>query len=399
MRLHIDHDVCNLCGRCVEECPYNALEESQGRIRPNEKCNFCGACVETCPADAVWLEPDAAEEERGARGHTGVWVYGEHHDGRLHPVVFELIGKGRELARARRCPLEVVLMGHGIADVAGQLAGLPVSAVRLVDHPALAQYRDGPHSRALARLIAQFRPEVVLAGATARGRSLMPRVAVLCHTGLTADCTALEIDPLTGNLRQTRPAFGGNIMATIITRDRRPQMATVRPRVMSTPRRDGSAAPPIRRWTPADELMADAVEILALEKTAAESVNIAAADVLVAGGRGVGGPEGFELLRRVAGLLGGEVAASRAAVDAGWVPYSRQVGQTGKTVQPDLYLAVGISGSVQHRAGMQSAGTIVAVNTDPEAPIFGIADYGIVGDYREVLPELVRIFEKEAARE
>ncbi|MFO8008970.1 MAG: electron transfer flavoprotein subunit alpha/FixB family protein, partial [Candidatus Brocadiia bacterium] len=267
------------------------------------------------------------------------------------------------------------------------------------EHPDLGDYRDGPHARVLARMVAEASPEIVLAGATARGRSLMPRVAVLCRTGLTADCTGLEIEPEEGNLLQTRPAFGGNIMATILTRRHRPQMATVRPRVMSAPAPGDGGPPPVRRWQPPDELLRDPVQVLSRQERAEEGVSIAEADVLVAGGRGLGGPEGFELLRELAGLLGGEVAASRAAVDAGWIPYSRQVGQTGKTVQPDLYVAVGISGAVQHRAGMQSAGTIVAVNSDPEAPIFEVSDYAVVSDYRPVLSALLELLRREAGSE
>jgi electron transfer flavoprotein alpha subunit len=320
----------------------------------------------------------------------GVWIYGEHHEGRLHHVVLELVGKGTELAGTLDCPPEVVVFGAGLGDIPPQLAGLPVDAVHLVEHPALAEYRDGPCSQALARLISEHRPEIVLAGATSQGRSLMPRVAILCGTGLTADCTGLEIDPETGNLLQTRPAFGGNVMATIVTRRHRPQMATVRPKVLAPPAARGAAQPAVHRWTPPDELLRTTVEVLGRRKGARESVNIAEADVLVAGGRGLGGPEDFDLLRELADLLGGDVAASRAAVDAGWMPYERQVGQTGKTVQPDLYVAVGISGSVQHRAGMQSSRTIVAVNSDPAAPIFQVADYGIVGDCRLVVPALIR---------
>ena len=323
--------------------------------------------------------------------HTGVLVYGEQHAGRLHHVVLELVGKGAELAAARGCPLEVVALGEGLDGVPPQLAGLGVHTVHLVHHPALADHRDGPHSRALAWLIGQRRPEIVLAGATARGRSLMPRVAVLCRTGLTADCTGLEIDAESGNLLQTRPAFGGNIMATIVTRRHRPQMATVRPRVMAAAVPAGGALPEAHLWTPPDEMMEEDVLVLHRAEESPETVNIADARVLVAGGAGIGGAEGFARLRELAELLGGEVAASRAAVDAGWAPYSRQVGQTGRTVQPDLYVAVGISGSVQHRAGMQSSGLIVAVNTDPFAPIFQAADYGVVGDWRVVLPRLASL--------
>lgn len=414
MALHIDHEACTLCLRCIEECPYDALAESQGRIAVTPECTLCGACVEICPVEAIGLDatapvagrpvaPESPERVSERDTHRGIWVYGEHHQGRLHPVVFELIGKGMELAGARVCSLEVVAVGADLGDVAAQLAGLPLDAVHLVEHPALAAYRDDLYGLAIAHMIAERRPEIMLAGATSQGRSLMPRVAVLCKTGLTADCTGLDIHAETGNLLQTRPAFGGNVMATIVTAHHRPQLATVRPKVMAPPAGRGQAVPEVRRWAPPPELMATRVEVLEQGQQTQQTVNIAEADALVAGGRGLGGPEGFELLGRLAAALGAEVAASRAAVDAGWVPYERQVGQTGKTVHPDLYVAVGISGAVQHRAGMQSCGTIVAVNNDPAAPIFEIADYGIVGDYREVLPPLIeqltQIKKKESAGE
>jgi electron transfer flavoprotein alpha subunit len=328
--------------------------------------------------------PRTDDEKPGA-----VWVYGEHHDGCLHHVVFELVGKAAELARALGCPVEVVAVGHALDGLAAQLEGLPADLLRLAVHPRLAHQTDGPYARVLAGLVREHRPQVLLAGATSHGRSLLPRASVLCHTGLTADCTGLEVEPGTGNLLQTRPAFGGNVMATIVTRRHRPQMATVRPRVMRAPERRGARRPPVQTWAVPEALLEDEVQLLSRSAAEREVVNISEANVLVAGGRGVGSPEGFRTLAELASALGGELAASRAAVDAGWMPYERQVGQTGKTVQPALYVAVGISGSVQHRAGMQSAGTIVAVNSDPRAPIFQVADYGIVGDWREVVPRLI----------
>jgi electron transfer flavoprotein alpha subunit len=398
MALRIDHEACVLCGRCIEVCPFGALSDDGGRIVVSDACTLCGACVPECPVEAISL-PEGAASAAEAPAGGAVWVYGEQHDGRLHHVVFELIGKAVELASDLGRPVEVVTLGHGLDGLASQLAGLPVRALHVVDHPALAHASDGPCARALAHLVRQARPDIVLAGATAHGRSLMPRVAVLCRTGLTADCTGLEIDPDSGCLLQTRPAFGGNVMATIVTRTHRPQMATVRPRVMTAPQPSGGAVPAVRRWEQPAEVFADVVQVQERRTRAEALVNIAEADVLVAGGRGLGGPEGFRLLEQLAEALGGEVAASRAAVDAGWVPYERQVGQTGKTVQPRLYVAVGISGAVQHRAGMQSSDTIVAVNADPAAPIFDVADYGIVGDYREVIPHLIRQVRAGAAGE
>ncbi|MCD6416583.1 MAG: electron transfer flavoprotein subunit alpha [Planctomycetes bacterium] len=394
MGLLIEHETCTLCGLCVEKCPYGALQQVGGRIRVTEQCTLCGACVEACPAAALSIEEGAAAApESGA--WRGVWVYGEHDDGRFHPVVFELIGKGAQLARALNCPLSVATAGVASGQMVSELTGLPVQSLYVAENKALGPYRDAPHARALATLVQRHRPEALLAGATARGRSLMPRVAVLCRTGLTADCTGLDIDAQTGNLLQTRPAFGGNIMATIETRRHRPQMATVRPRVMTPPSRRGTAVPALRR-VPVPEPTSDhLVQVISRAVREEERVHLTEADVLIAGGRGLGGAAGFELLRELAETLGGEIGASRAAVDAGWIPYAHQVGQTGKTVQPDLYVAVGISGALQHRAGMQSSGTIVAVNTDPNAPIFQVADYGVVGDYRAVLPQLIRRLRQE----
>lgn len=391
MPLRIDADACVLCLECVEMCPYGALSEVDGRIVVGDACTLCGACVPECPVEAIALEDAARPDAPAGAAGGAVWVYGEQHEGRFHHVVLELVGKGAELAAALGVRLQVVALGQGqdVDGLAAQLAGLPVDALHVVDDPSLAHGRDEPCARALRHLIARLHPQIVLAGATAHGRSLMPRVAVLCHTGLTADCTGLEIGREGGNLLQTRPAFGGNVMATIVTRGHRPQMATVRPRVMSPPTPSGTATPPVHRWPLPPGAPEVGVEVLQRRADAREAVNIAEADVLVAGGRGLGGPDGFKLIRELAGALGGEVAASRAAVDAGWATYERQVGQTGKTVQPRLYVAVGISGAVQHRAGMQSAGTIVAINSDAAAPIFEVADYGVVGDYREVLPLLI----------
>jgi len=391
MGLRINKEVCNLCGRCVKECPYGALQQVEGELKVDQRCVLCGACIAVCPVEALSIPIERTAPERTpVDSYRGVWVFGELHEGALHRVVFELIGVGQRLAERRRCPLEVVVLGDGLSEVQCQLAGYPVDRVHLVEHPRLAVPAAEPYARIIADLIVRHRPEIVLAGATSFGRSVIPRVAVLAHTGLTADCTGLDVDEETGNLMQTRPAFGGNIMATILCPDHRPQMATVRPGVMPPAAPQGTRMPSLSRTVPTRQQLRSGTKLLRLVSGTDEAVNIADADVLVAGGRGVGGPEGFEPLRELASALGGAVAASRAAVDAGWIPYAHQVGQTGKTVQPSLYIACGISGSVQHLVGMQASSLIVAINTDADAPIFRVADYGIVGDVREVVPELVR---------
>ena len=389
MALEISHDECVLCGQCLEACPYEALERIQDKIVVREWCTLCGACLEVCPPGALAIK---VEEDRGPavdlEAYRGVWILAEHHDRMLHRVVPELIGAGRRLADERDSALEVVVPGADISPLPEQLAGYPVDRVRLLEHERLAEPLAEPTAKALSAVMRERKPEIVLAGATSFGRCVIPRVATLLHTGLTADCTGLEIDAETGNLLQTRPAFGGNVMATIACPDHRPQMATVRPGVMTPCEASGSEIPPVARHT-VDLSGRDVTsKLVRVIQGTDETVNIADADVLVAGGRGVGGPKGFDILRELAAELGGQVAGSRVAVDAGWIPYAHQVGQTGKTVQPSLYIACGISGSLQHRVGMQSSDVIVAVNTDPDAPIFKLADYGIVGDLHRVLREL-----------
>jgi electron transfer flavoprotein alpha subunit len=400
MAVLIDHDICILCNRCIQVCPFGALERIETpagtRIHVNEKCTLCGACEKACPVDAITI-PDASETRKRPEGYGGVWVYGEHAHGQFHHVVYELIGKGIELAGTLGCPLEVVALGTDGESLAGQLAGYPVKGLHLLGCGDAEELPDDATARALAWLIDRQKPEILLAGATSHGRSMIPRVATLCATGLTADCTRLEIDQDTGDLLQTRPAFGGNVMATIVTRFHRPQIATVRPKVMVPPEKVTSPAPPVHVVSPPEHSAQSAVRVLEQVRDAAlEAANIADADVLVAGGRGLGGPDGFGLLEELADALGGEVAASRAAVDAGWAPYARQVGQTGKTVHPDLYVAVGISGAVQHVVGMSSSGTVVAINTDAGAPIFDTADYGIVCDYRAVVPRIIEQVKAQA---
>ncbi|HDG68201.1 MAG TPA: electron transfer flavoprotein subunit alpha/FixB family protein, partial [candidate division Zixibacteria bacterium] len=306
-------------------------------------------------------------------------------------VGFELLGAGRALANARGVPLYAVVLGHGIGDIGKEYIAHGADRVIIADSERLHDFDPEIYTAVLEHLVKKYKPEIVIAGATVWGRSLVPRLAVRIHTGLTADCTQLDIDPDTGLLLQTRPAFGGNIMATILCPNHRPQMATVRPRVMKPlepdPSRQGEI---IHEDVSAISLPKSRIKILESVEELGEMINIADADVIVSGGRGLGGPEAFGMLFELAELLGGAVGASRAAVDAGWIPYAHQVGQTGKTVSPKLYIAIGISGAIQHLVGMQSSDTIIAINKDPNAPIFEVADYGVVGDLFEIVPELIR---------
>ncbi len=319
-----------------------------------------------------------------------IWVFVEQQEHQVHPVSWELLGAAKRLsADLPGSVVEAVLPGHQIADLAPQAFHYGASRVYVIDSPVLEIYRNLPYAMAVSQLVMQYRPEIFLIGATTLGRDLAGSIATRVGTGLTADCTELAIDPAQHILAATRPTFGGNLMATILCRRHRPQMATVRPRVLPMPDPIPDATGEVIA-VPFD-LREEDVPVKRLRLIRAEEQpNIEYADVLVAGGRGVGGPEGFALLEELADALGGMVAASRPVVDAGWMDAGRQVGQTGKTVRPKLYIAAGISGAVQHRVGMSGADVILAINTDPNAPIFQIATLGIVGDLYDVIPALIR---------
>ena len=334
----------------------------------------------------------------------GVFVFAEQDGGRVAEVSLELLTKGRELADTLHVHLAAVLLGHRLADAPQQLIAHGCDVVHVADDPRLAVYTTLPYARIVSDALAQVRPDIVLFGASPVGRDLAPRVASQLRTGLTADCTNLaigdHIDPVRKTewknlLYQIRPAFGGNIIATIVTPDHRPQMATVREGVMrmSQPdpnRRGEIVAIPVRLGNEAE--IVRIIERVKAERT----VNLKGAKVVVSGGAGVGGPDGFALIRELARTLGGEVGASRAAVDAGYISRDHQVGQTGTTVRPKLYIAAGISGSIQHRAGMSESGKIIAINLDPGAPIFSFAHYGVVGDLFQVIPMMIEAYKAKA---
>ncbi len=375
------------CGDCVDVCPYQAIELVEGLAVIGEGCTLCGACVDSCGFEAILIrEPSRVPAQRD---YSGIWVFAEQRDGKLNPVSYELLGEGRRLAQVRGEELSAVLLGWGIRDEAEGLIQRGADKVYLVDSPELKDYLVEGYTQALVELIREYRPEIVIGGATSLGRSLIPRVATRLGTGLTADCTDLEIDLESGLLLQTRPAFGGNIMATIVCPHHRPQMATVRPKVMRERPIDHERKGKVILEKIKPDRLSFHTKLLRKVKEEGETANIAEADTIVSGGRGLGDPSNFALIEELAKVLGGAVGASRAAVDAGWIPYSHQVGQTGKTVCPKLYIACGISGAIQHLVGMQSAKVIVAVNKDPEAPIFKLATYGIVGNLFQVIPALV----------
>ncbi|MDA8387685.1 MAG: FAD-binding protein [Nitrospiraceae bacterium] len=390
MPLRVEKNKCTGCGACITECPYDAIRIEGGKAEIGEYCQLCQTCVSSCAEGAIEeYSEDHNRDLDGLSAYNGIWIFAEQRAGRVAPVSFELLGEGGKLARKRGVALSAVLFGATRAE-ALELIRWGADRVYFSGGDIFKNFEDEPNARLLASLIEEHRPEVVLAGATAIGRSFLPRVAARLRTGLTADCTGLEIEPETGNLIQTRPAYGGNIMASILSPNTRPQMATVRPKVMKRGLYDEGRQGEIIE-VKAEGLKSRAKVIGSVRDDEGEAkANLQEADVIVSGGRGLKCKEGFRMLAELAGLVGGAVGASRAAVDEGWIPYCHQVGQTGKTVAPKLYIACGISGAVQHLVGMQSADIIVAINKNAEAPIFNVATYGLVGDLNEVVPLLIR---------
>ena len=320
--------------------------------------------------------------------YKGVYVFAQQVDGEVSGVTLELIGKGKELAKDLDTEVTAVVIGSGIASLADELGAYGADKVIVIDDPCLKDYTTEPYAHAMDSVIKEFKPVAVLYGATAIGRDVAPRISARVHTGLTADCTRLEVDAETKNLRMTRPAFGGNLMATIICPNNRPQMATVRPGVFQKLAKDTSKKAEVINFNPGFEKNAKFVDVVEVVKTVSDKVDIMDAKILVSGGRGVGSKENFKLLEDLAEALGGTVSCSRPCVENGWCDKDIQVGQTGKTVRPQVYFAVGISGAIQHLAGMEESDIIIAINKDESAPIFDVADYGIVGDLNKILPIL-----------
>ena len=345
-------------------------------------------------------------KEMNLEEYKGVFVFAQQVDNEISGIALELIGKGKDLAKDLGTDVTAVLVGSDVKGLADQLAEYGADKVIVVDDPELKEYRTEPYAHALSSVIEKYKPEIFLVGATAIGRDLGPRVSARIHTGLTADCTQLDIgdfpiNPIPGKeqkhnqLLMTRPAFGGNTIATIACPEFRPQMATVRPGVMQKAERVPGAKAVVEEYNPGFTPDNKYVEILDIVKSVADTVDIMDAKILVSGGRGVGSPENFKLLDELAEVLGATVSCSRAVVDAGWKPKDLQVGQTGKTVRPNVYFAVGISGAIQHLAGMEESDIIIAINKDETAPIFDVADYGVVGDLNKILPALTEKLKAE----
>ncbi len=388
---------CIGCGICKNVCPYSAIEIFEGQAAVTGHCSVCGACAEVCPVAVIKITGAASEglAPQNKAEWRGVCVVAETGDGSVSQVTFELLREGRKIAGEMDQELAAVLIGTDVKIHADKLIAHGADTVYVIDNPALKNRLVEPYMRAIADLVVREKPSVVLAGATAWGRTLIPAVAAILETGLTADCTSLRVNPETGLLEQTRPTFGGNLMATIVCPERRPQMATVRPHVFEKGEPESARRGSVVEVKLDDGVFSSAVEFVEKHTELETDEKIEDADVIVAGGRGLGKPDNLKLLNDLARLLHGAVGATRPLVDEGWLPYVRQIGQTGKTVCPKLYIACGISGAVQHAAGMSTSDKVVAVNKDRTAPIFNIADYGLVGDCEEILPALITRIKQE----
>ena len=418
MAIEILKEKCIGCGQCFKSCPYDAFEfepydgNKLGKVaKVNAKCSFCNQCLTACKFGAIQEKKQEAAVDLSAYKH--IWVFAEQRQGKIQNVALELIGEGKRLAKdiSEDTQLCAVLMGNNIDHLAQECFEYGAEKVYMVQDPLLENYTTDGYTKVMKQLIDEYKPEIVLYGATHIGRDFAPRIAARCNTGLTADCTHLDVkvskyiefakanttldtstldpnDPSTG-IKQTRPAFGGNLMATIICPKTRPQMSTVRPGVMQKQERVPGATGEVVNVKPDIKASDIRIEIKDIVKSMKEMVSLTDAKIICSGGRGLGDASGFELIQKFADKVGGVVGSSRAAVDAGWIDHSHQVGQTGTTVKPEIYFACGISGAIQHLAGMQTSNCIVAINKDPDAPIMEVADYAIVGDLYKVIPEII----------
>ena len=395
MAVNIITDKCKGCQKCLKTCPFNAITMEGKLAVIGPSCTSCGACVEACPFKAI-EKTDEAVHTADISIYHDVWVFAEQREGKLMGVAIELLGEGKKLAKEVGCNLCAILCGDNVDGLVDEVFGYGADKVYYANAPELKTYNTDAYTKTIYEAITKYKPEIVLLGATHIGRDLGPCLAVKCGTGLTADCTKLEIDPEDKKIKQTRPAFGGNLMATIVCPHHRPQMSTVRPGVMEKPKFEKGRKGDLIKLDVAFKPGDIRTKVLEIVKSVADVVSLTDADIIVAGGGGLGNAEGFDLIREFAKKLGGTVGASRAAVDAGWIDHAYQVGQTGTTVKPKIYFACGISGAIQHLAGMQNSGYIIAINKNENAPIFEVADYGIVGDLYKVIPAIMAELDKNA---
>ncbi|MCG9479048.1 MAG: FAD-binding protein [Actinomycetia bacterium] len=387
MDIKVLKDKCTGCGLCLRACLYEAIEIKDKIAEINDNCILCGACVEACEFEAI--EMAEVKPVQDFSDYRGIMVYVESSQGKINDAGLELLSEAYQLNRDLDTTISAVCIGQVEEEEVKKTFSFGADKAYVFGHSLFEHNLDDIYSQALAILIEEKKPEIFLAAATPSGRTVVPRLAAMLKTGLTADCTGLKVDKESRLLEQTRPTFGGNVLATIVCKNSRPQMATVRPHVFEKKKISAEMEPDIEYMDIKPDNFTSGYRFIDTDYGVGEDINLSDYDVIVSGGRGMGKSDNFSLLRQLADLLGGTVAASRAAVDAGWVSYPHQVGQTGKTVNPKLYIACGISGAIQHLAGMQTSDIIVAINKDSQAPIFKVANYGIVGDVLEIVPKLI----------
>ncbi len=416
MAIQVVKEKCRGCKLCIKACPFDAIIMEDKLAFITEKCTACGQCIAACPFEAIINTQETKEVDLS--DYKDIWVFAEQRNGKLMNVALELIGEGYRLAReiSEETKVCALLVGQDIAHLVKECYAYGADQVYLIQHELLRNYTTDGYTKVISEAVKTYKPEIVVYGATHVGRDLAPRVAARLNTGLTADCTRLDVDinsyikyakenttldvstldpkDTSKGLKQTRPAFGGNLMATIICPRTRPQMSTVRPGVMQKREKDPEARGELIEVIPNIHEGDVRTEIVEIVKSAKEMVSLTDANIICSGGRGLGEACGFDLIKQFADKLGGVVGASRAAVDSGWIDHANQVGQTGTTVKPNIYFACGISGAIQHLAGMQSSDIIVAINKDPDAPIFEVADYGIVGDLYKIIPQIMEAWDQ-----
>ncbi|HDN97815.1 MAG TPA: electron transfer flavoprotein subunit alpha [bacterium] len=388
MGIKILYEKCNLCRICIEKCPFGGIEEKEGKIVINENCRLCGICVKECPQNAILIVEK--ERKKDISKYKGIWFFAEQKKGKLLSVSFELLNACLKLKEKLGEEVSgVIIGGKNVEEMGRELIKRGAEKVYIVKDDSLEEFQEEPYIDILSQLIERYKPSILLASATMVGRSFIPSVAARIGTGLTADCTGIDIDNESKLLVQIRPTFGGNLMAKIVCRDHRPQMATIRPKIIEEAKIKDNPDGKLIIEEFSSFSVNKRVKIIKREMTK-NVVDLQEAEIIVSGGRGLRDGKNFSMIWELAELLGGAVGASRAAVDAGWIGYPHQVGQTGKTVKPKVYIACGISGAIQHLAGMQTSDYIIAINKDPDAPIFKVANLGIVGDLFEIIPVLIK---------
>jgi electron transfer flavoprotein alpha subunit len=393
------NDKCVGCGHCAGVCPFDVISIVERPEHPKKfklavidlnKCTYCGTCFQICKFKSIEIKKDVSQVVADKSEYKGVWVYAEQRHGKIAGLVYELLNEGKRLSKQLGTTLSAVLIGDNIKSKTQDLINRGAEKVYVCDDPVFIEFQDDTYTSVLAQLIKKEKPEIILMGATNIGRSFASRVATRIHTGLTAHCTSLEVDLETKNLQQTRPAFNGNIMVTILTPHHRPQMCTVSHKVFKEAKVEEGRKGEIVDCKIDVATLVNRTKFLGFIKDESSNVNICDADIIVAGGRGLGKSEGFKLLKDLAELLGGAVGASRAVVDSEWIQSSHQIGQTGKTVAPKVYIACGISGQIQHTVGMNSSDIIIAINKDVSCPMMQTATYALEGDLYEIIPNIIK---------